>query len=314
MASRVGTTIRLAFRMHRFELLALAVFVTFLFAASYWVAGQLDAVGFGACMTDTGVPSDECESLGRRFYRIQESQAQPLLGLLGVMPFATGLFLGAPVISREIERGTTRLAWSLAPSRLRWYARRALPVVAAVIVIAFAAGIAADRLTAAIMPNLDLSRSFDYFGQRGSLVAVTALVMTAGAIGLGAVIGKVLPTMIFALVLGAAGLAGVSSLHRDFTAGEAILVDGENWFYQGDRFIDQFFKLPDGRLVGWQELEQIDPEAMMSEEGPQYPTVSLVIPGARYREVEAREAAIFGAIALVMLVGTAAVIQRRRPG
>jgi hypothetical protein len=53
---------------------------------------------------------------------------------------------------------------------------------------------------------------------------------------------------------------------------------------------------------------------MMSEEGPQYPIVSLVIPGTRYREVEAREAAIFGAIALVMLVGTAGVIQRRRPG
>jgi hypothetical protein len=211
MASRIRTTLRLTFRMHRFELLALAVFVAFVVAASYWVAGQLDAVGFGACLTDSGVPSAECESLGRRFYRIQESQAQPLLGFLGVMPFATGLFLGAPVISREIERGTTRLAWSLAPSRLRWYVIRATPVVVAVVVIAFAAGVAADRLTAALMPNVDIANAFDYFGQRGSLVAVTALVMTSGAIGLGAVIGRVLPTMIFALVLGAAGLAGVSS-------------------------------------------------------------------------------------------------------
>ena len=63
------------------------------------------------------------------------------------------------------------------------------------------------------------------------------------------------------------------------------------------------------------ELNQIDPAAMESEEGQSnYPIVALVIPGERYRAVEAREAAVLGGIALVMLAGTAVIVPRRRPG
>ena len=232
---------------------------------------------------------------------------------MAILPFATGVFLGGPLIAREIERGTTRLAWSLAPSRLRWYLSRMLPTVVAVLAVTFAAGVAADRLTAAISPNVDTANAFDSFGQRGVLVPITALVMAAGAIGLGAVTGRVLPTVILALILGTLGITGVTKLHDDFTAREAILVDGEN-VSRGDRYIDQFFRLPDGRLVDWNGLAEYDPASMMSEAEPDYPIVSLVVPGSRYREVETRQALLLGAIALVMLAGTAVVIQRRRPG
>ena len=306
-------SIRLTLRMHRFELVALISFAAFLVVAGFWVAAQLDAVGFGPCAQDTGALPRNCESLGRKWYRIQESQASPVFGLMGILPFVTGLFLGGPLISREIERGTTRLAWSIAPSRLRWYLSRMLPVVAAVLVISFASGIAADRLTAAITPNVDIANAFDSFGQRGVLVAMTALVMAAGAIGLGAVTGRVLPTIILALVLGTLGITGVTRLHDEFTAREAILVDGER-VGRGDRYVDQFFKLPDGRLVGWNELAEYDPASMESELGPQYPVVSLIIPGSRYREIETRFAILLGGIALVMLAGTAAIVQWRRPG
>ncbi len=188
-----------------------------------------------------------------------------------------------------------------------------LPIVVAVVAITFAAGLATDRLTAAISPDVDIANSFDSFGQRGVLVAITALVMAAGAIGLGAVTGRVLPTVILALILGTLGITGVTKLHDEFTAREAILVDGEN-VSRGDRYVDQFFRLPDGRLVGWNELATIDPESMSGETGPDYPIVSLVVPGSRYREVETRQALLLGAIALVMLAGTAVIIGRRRPG
>jgi len=306
-------SIRLTLKMHRFELIALIAFTAFVFVAAFWVAGQLDAVGYGPCAVDRGPVPANCESLGREWYQIQESQASPLFGFLAILPFATGLFLGGPLISREIERGTTRLAWSIAPSRLRWYLSRMLPIVAAVAVVTFAAGIAADRLTAAISPNVDIANAFDGFGQRGLLVAVTGLVMAAGAIGLGAVTGRVLPTVILALILGTLGITGVTKLHDDFTAGEAILVDGE-YVGRGDRYVDQFFRLSDGRLVDWNGLAEFDPGAMMREEEPNYPIVSLVIPGSRYREVETRQAVVLGGIAGLMLAGTAVIVQRRRPG
>ena len=45
----------------------------------------------------------------------------------------------------SLERGTVRLAWWLTPSRWRWYLARLLPILGVVVVLTFAAGVAADR-------------------------------------------------------------------------------------------------------------------------------------------------------------------------
>ena len=305
--------IRLTLLMHRFELVAISSLTLVLVVAAYYVAGRLDAVGYGPCAEATDTISRQCQAMSQIFYGIDQHEASPVLGFIAMLPYAAGLFLGGPLVAREIERGTTRLAWSIAPSRFRWYLARMVPVVAAVLVLSFVAGFAADRLVAARTPGADMANSFDAYGTRGVLIAITALVVTAGAIGLGAVIGRVLPTVILALILGAMGLNFVARGHERLTANEAIAVEAEH-AGRGDRYVDQFFRLPDGRLVGWEELAAIDPAAMESETGPQYPIVSLVIPGARYREVEAREATLLGGIAVVMLAGTGIIVQRRRPG
>ena len=57
------------------------------------------------------------------------------------------------------------------------------------VALTFVAGFAVDRSSRPARPGIDLANSFDTFGQRGALVAVTAFVMVAGAIGLGTVIG-----------------------------------------------------------------------------------------------------------------------------
>lgn len=307
--------VRLTFRMHRFELIAIAIATLVLVGAAYVVAARLDAVGYGPCADMTATHPATCEAIGRAFFDIEQNQVPPVLGFLAILPYAAGLFLGAPLIAREIERGTTRLAWSISPSRFRWYLARMLPIIVTVVVLTFAAGFAADRLIAARSPAIDMANSFDGYGTRGVLVAVTAFVMAAGAIGLGAVIGRVLPTIILALILGSLGLSLVSRAHERYTANEAIPVDEAN-IGGGDRYVDQFFRLPDGRLVGWQELAEIDPAAMESMDGPmsKYPLVAMVIPGERYRSIEAREALALGGIAVVMLAGTAVIVQRRRPG
>lgn len=306
-------SIRLTFRMHRFELLAIGIATLVLVSAAWYVAGRLDAVGYRPCDEAMESMLAQCEALGQVFFGIDQYQASPVLGFIAILPYAAGLFLGGPLIAREIERGTTRLAWSISPSRVRWYLARMLPVVAAVLGLTFAAGFAADHLVAARTPGLDIADAFDAYGTRGGLVAMEALVMTAGAIGIGAVVGRVLPTIILALVLGSVGLAGVAKIHERYTASEAVVVDADR-AGRGDRYVEQLLRLPDGRLVGWEELAQIDPEAMTSETGPDYPIVSRVIPGERYRAVEAREAIVLGGIALVLLSGTAVIVQRRRPG
>ena len=302
----------LVYRMQRFEVLAVGVIAGALIVLTLLVARELEAVGSGSCyLSDT--PAAGCEALGRRFYDLQSDHANPIASFMNLLPYAVGLFLGAPLIARELERGTARLAWSMAPSRLRWYAWRVVPVVVFGVVLAFAAGFAVDRLVAARTPGIDLANSFDTFGDRGALVAVTAFVVLAGSIGLGTVIGRVLPTVIAGLILGYFGILAVQHLHADATAREAVVV-AEADVRPGDRYVDQLFKLPDGRLVGWLELEQIDPESVTSETGPTYPIVYTVIPAERYREVEAREALILGSIGVAMLVGAGVIVTRRRPG
>jgi len=303
---------RLVFRMHQFEIVAVGLIAAALVAAALYVANELNAVGYASCYLATA-PPPSCEALGRRFFDLQTAHVSPVAAFMNLLPYAVGLFLGAPLIARELERGTARLAWSIAPSRIRWFAWRVVPVVLFAVVVTFVAGFAVDRLVAARTPGIDLENSFDTFGQRGALVAVTAFVMVAGAIGLGAVVGRVLPTLIAALILGYFGVFGVQHLHADFTAREAVIV-AEQDLKPGDRYVDQFFKLPDGRVVGYEELAQIDPASVTSETGPTYPIVYAVIPAERYREVEAREALILASIGVAMLVGAGVIVTRRRPG
>jgi hypothetical protein len=303
---------RLVFRMHQFEIVAVGIIVAALVGAALLVANELNAVGYGPCFGAVTPPAS-CEALGRRFFDIQQNHAGPVFAFMNLLPYAVGLFLGAPLIARELERGTARLAWSIAPSRIRWYAWRVLPVVAFAIVVTFIAGFGVDQLVAARTPNIDLENAFDTFGQRGALVAITAFVIVAGAIGLGSVIGKVLPTLILALVLGYFGVIAVQHFHAQFTAREGVIV-AETDMKPGDLYLDQFFKLPDGRIVGWEELAQIDPTSVNSDTGPTYPIVYKVIPGERYREIEAREALILGSIGVAMLAGAGVIVTRRRPG
>jgi hypothetical protein len=305
-------SVPLVYRMQRFEILAVGVIAATLVVLMLLVARELESVGYGPCYLAES-PSAGCEALGRRFFDLESAHATPLFAFMQLLPYAVGLFLGAPLIARELERGTARLAWSIAPSRLRWYAWRVVPVVLFAVAISFVAGWAVDRLVAARAPGIDLANSFDTYGQRGVLVAVSAFVMTAGAIGLGTVIGRVLPTLILALVLGYFGILGVQHVHADYTAREAAYV-AEADVRPGDRYLDQLFKLADGRIVGWVELEQIDPASMQSETGPTYPIVYKVIPAERYREIETREALLLGSIGVAMLVGAGVIVAWRRPG
>jgi hypothetical protein len=255
-----------------------------------------------------------CEFKINAFSEIAYGHGGIATAVNAVLPFLAALLLGVAVVGREIERGTTRLAWALAPSRMRWLLHRAGPALLIVVVMAIAFGAVADRLMAAVDPGIDPGRSLERFGERGVvLVARTAFVFTVAA-AIGAVVGRALPALILAGLVAAVGLFGGSQVHDRMIATEAVVIEE---FTRGDRWTDQRFRLPDGRLIGWQELEQIDPPPTDPEfEGqwPSYPEVMLGIRGERYPELALREVAALGGGSLVALWLTAAVVRRRRPG
>lgn len=313
------TPARITLRLHRFEIVAFALLTALGVIATIVVAARLDAVGYGAHCVEamrTGAVPVDCEFKINQFYEIVSKEAGIVSTLSTMVPFVAALLLGVAVVGREIERGTTRLAWALTPSRQRWFLQRFLPVLVVVAGGTYVLGIAADRLLAATEPGLDPANAFAQFGFRGVVLAARAVFVLSLAVLIGTAMGRALPAVIVGGLIAAFGIAGGMQVHERILRSEAVVIE-EADAQVGDYYIDQKFRLPDGRLIGWEEVEAYDPpptDPNFTGQWPTLPTVNLAVPGSRYREVELREVGVLAGGSLVLLLTTALVIQRRRPG
>jgi hypothetical protein len=134
------------------------------------------------------------------------------------------------------------------------------------------------------------------------------------AVHVGAVMGRMLPALIVAGIIAFVGISGGTAVHQRILRAEALPVDQPQ---PGDMWMNQQFRLPDGRLIGWDEVEQYDPaptDPNFSGQWPTLPQVTLVVRGTRYQLVELREVAALAGGTLVALVATAFIVARRRPG
>jgi hypothetical protein len=115
-----------AWRQHRAEVLWSVVLVALLSAlliltsrsmfAAYQQVQQGTSVA--ACVR-THSQDPICDALSGSF-RGEYGAASFLLLWLAVLPALAGIFLGAPLVARELERGTHRLAWTQGMTRQRW--------------------------------------------------------------------------------------------------------------------------------------------------------------------------------------------------
>jgi hypothetical protein len=309
--------VRITLRLHRFELISFGAALGGLALASALATLYVASLRPGpGCLALTDTMPAGCQQAFEAYSNASQWLGGVLLTPLLLVTYAVGLFLGVPLVARELERGTVRLAWSLAPSRWGWYLGRMIPVLIVLVVLTFAAGAAIDQFFAASRPGFDIANSFDSYGLRGGLLASRAVVIFGVAVMVGSIIGRVLPSVIIAALVATIGLTGIGQVHQELLKREAIVVDqGEEGvgIDDGDLWIDSKFRLPDGTLVGWEYFGDQGP--VFDEQGnPQYPQVNLVIPGERYRFVEAREALALAGASLLALLLAAAVVLRRRPG
>src|SRR5271165_6198290 len=96
----------------------LAVVAVVLGVTGIGLISQYNADGLGTCHSS-------CTSQATRFLDIATKGSDTLLFngglvLLYLVPALIGIFWGAPVIAREFETGTHRLAWNQSISRTRW--------------------------------------------------------------------------------------------------------------------------------------------------------------------------------------------------
>ena len=317
---------RLTFRLSQFELVAFGGFVALFIALTVGAASWIDSLRPPAECLNLGLVRDpavelmqRCEAANNAWYSAQQGPVGLSYGLLLFLSFAAALFLGVPIVAREIERGTSRLAWSLAPSRTRWFASRMVPILVVVAVLTFIAGVATDRFVNAIMPTEDLGNSFAMFGFRGLLIASRAVFIFSVAVLVGAVVARALPAVILTAVIATIGLAGGERVHQMILESEAVAVPineqtGEGGAKPGDMYITQKFVLPDGTLVGWEYFNG-EFNGPYDEFGvSKYPQVAIVVPGERFRFVETREAIVLALGSLVALLLAGFVVTRRRAG
>ncbi len=129
-----------------------------------------------------------------------DGTARLWLGVLVlVTPALIGMFWGAPLVAREFEEGTFRLAWTQSVTRTRW-------VVVKLAVVGLASMAAAGLLSLVVtwwsssLDRADLNQ-FATFDQRGiAPIGYTAFAFTLGVLA-GALIRRTLPAMFVTLAV-----------------------------------------------------------------------------------------------------------------
>jgi hypothetical protein len=301
----------LTFKIQRFETTVVAGAAILSALVSAIVITWFTAGGYARCATDEVLNSSSfCQaSIGDWLNRI----ARMSTSIVPVFPMVAGLLIGGPIVARELESGTARLAWSLAPSRLGWFGQRVLPILALVLLAGLAIGLTADALTHMLRPSVDLDATFYGFRSRGLLVGVQALLIASIALAMGAILGRIVPTIVLSLLLAFAIGAAVDKVERAVLTNEAVLGD-DTGYSEENLFLDSRLRMPDGAIVTWDEMSALYPQyANGWDETSGIQNVTLYIPGSRYHDVERREAFAQGSLALLFIGVAAAAVVRRRP-
>jgi hypothetical protein len=311
---------RLAFAMQRFELRALLGGALLLAIVGLGLAWQIRAARAEEleCYRTAPPPvegsqTDVCPEFRPR-RELLESAAGIVQGGAMVSPFVIGLFLGVPIVAREVESKTAGIAWSLSRSRRRWLVQRAAPVLAVVAAGTLAVGIASDVLTHAMPWAEGAEVGFSNHGARGPLVAVRGVAVFGLGLALGALVPRQLPALLLAAGFTAALLTGVVLLMDEWLRSEAeplgveALQQGAAPMMFGAAFRDD----ATGELVSVEDYYRDNPD-IQTDEPPGMSWVYYTVPGSRYGDFVLRESAIWGAATILTLGTTALVVSRRRP-
>jgi hypothetical protein len=114
--------IAVALRQHRVQLSSgvglMVVLGVLLLLTGEQMTGYLHSSGLSACLAAHG---GSCDAFSRLF----ENRYGGLLrniAYLNFLPMLVGVFWGAPLVARELETGTFKLAWTQSVTRRRWLA------------------------------------------------------------------------------------------------------------------------------------------------------------------------------------------------
>jgi hypothetical protein len=305
----------LAWRLHRAEIVAVAIAALGLSAALLSMVPELDRIT-ATCRaaTEMVAPCGSLRDMGLAYSMDTQSTLVLLGPLVGALPFAAGVLLGAPLVARELEQGTALVGWSLARSRARWLAIRFLPLVVIGLALMAIPAMAGEILERSLRPVIDPGVSFEHYGTRGPLLVIRFLPAVAVAALVGAMVGRQLPSL---LVAGA--LVGAMAFGLEQTPPLWLEPEEQPEVFRpietaGTLFAYVRYRDRDGSWISEEEAFS----RMISSEGEepdpnQREEVFFVIPGARYPEVVLRESLALVAAGLAASGLLVLLVRRRRP-
>jgi hypothetical protein len=280
----------------------------------------------------TGVPLHELAARGGpNWYGASRASVdyagvmQAFALILQLAALLVGMFLGAPLLPREIQEGTAKLAWTQAASRIRWLLAQVLPLAGLLALAALAIG-AEFGWWLSPFPNSAVGRITPWspwwplrFNLNPLLLAGWVVFAFTFGVFLGAAIRRILPAMAATLVCYGAVLFGVSAswrMHYLAPLHRAVAVQfhpggygyGVYWGPQPPVVMSEALGWPDGRLLS--DAEQLRPAAWMRL----HHIVMWITyqPGSRYHTFQAIELGWLLA-ASAFLLAAAIIVIRQRP-
>ena len=241
-----------ALRQHKASIAACLVFAVLL-------AGAMAVTGFILHGSSTYVFSAGSDSMFHP-YDVTNTSFRVVLPL---MPVLAGLFLGAPLVAREIETGTARFAWTQGAGRARWLLASVAPV--ALLVTVAAAGLGLEFQWWMRMAD---RADWPWGGAMFTLNALplagwTLLGLSLGVL-LGAAIRRTVPAMAATLPCGLAAMYVAITWQRGYlppvrqAAADPTFSSGGGYGYsvpltsragQGPHILSSALGWPDGRLL-----------------------------------------------------------------
>jgi hypothetical protein len=307
-------------RQHRFQLLVVgAVLGTILVAAAATGVPMHSAYGrdsLASCLPPAA--RSGCEIVIQRFESQYAGLADSARYLI-VLPALAALFVGVPLLTRELEHGTYRFAWAQAVTRTRWL----LVKVALLGLAAVGAGVVLSLVVAwwrRPFDELDGRMSPAGFEIQGLVVPAYTLAALALGVLAAALLRRTLPAMLLALAVFVVARLSVGTLLRPRFAdplhqtapGIAPVPRGSNWILH-DSLVDAVGRvITTGREdVALRHAQQagIDANEYLVSLG--WRRAVTYQPGDRFWTFQALEAGLFVALALVCIAGAVWALRRR---
>jgi hypothetical protein len=191
----------LTWRQHRGEALiaciGLGVLAAILIISGIQIAASFQSLGVAACVAHPELSN--CNEVERAFTEAY-SLLLSALPWLNLLPALVAMLVGAPLVAREFEHGTHRLAWTQSVTRWRWLAIRLGLVLLGCLSLA-------TILIALLMwwrgPFDQISGRFDPSGFDFEGIAPLAYMIfaVALAVAIGALFRRAIPAMVVTLLI-----------------------------------------------------------------------------------------------------------------